>query len=247
MGIDATWNYLEVGHGKGPCDGIGGSIKRLADQAVKQGTSISDAHEFFKWARNLTSKTQFLFIPCKDYELKKGEIDKISENLIPVRQTLKIHAVKSSGEDSQVWCRDLSCYCMEPTCFENCGWRKETISDGRKCAVNSRQQRKRPAEVEKIPTEVISPKEIDLRIGDFIVIAIAGKKSVTDFHAGILEIDPENEEIHVSFLKRAKNGSYQMPTGKDSTWEPKKNVKSVLSKPKLNTAISTTNRLYYDF
>ncbi|KAI8517597.1 hypothetical protein Bbelb_036140 [Branchiostoma belcheri] len=48
FGIPACWNYFEAGHGKGPCDGIGGIAKRMADQAVTiQGTTIQDAHEFY--------------------------------------------------------------------------------------------------------------------------------------------------------------------------------------------------------
>ncbi|WAR07281.1 LOW QUALITY PROTEIN: hypothetical protein MAR_017239 [Mya arenaria] len=34
----ARWNYFEVGHGKGPCDGLGGTVKRMADDAIKQDT-----------------------------------------------------------------------------------------------------------------------------------------------------------------------------------------------------------------
>ena len=30
------WHYFEKGHGKGPCDGIGGAVKRGAAQAAKQ-------------------------------------------------------------------------------------------------------------------------------------------------------------------------------------------------------------------
>lgn len=31
----ARWNYFEVGHGKGPSDGLGGTTKRMADKAVR--------------------------------------------------------------------------------------------------------------------------------------------------------------------------------------------------------------------
>ena len=34
-GLAATWTYFEAGHGKGPCDGIGATAKRNADNAVK--------------------------------------------------------------------------------------------------------------------------------------------------------------------------------------------------------------------
>ena len=43
FGIPCTWTYFESGHGKGPCDGIGGSSKRLADLAVKTDKRASDA------------------------------------------------------------------------------------------------------------------------------------------------------------------------------------------------------------
>ena len=38
FGVSASWNYFEAGDGKGPCDGVGGSVKRMADdrdEAVK--------------------------------------------------------------------------------------------------------------------------------------------------------------------------------------------------------------------
>lgn len=47
---DAVWNYFEVGHGKGPCDGVGGSLKRNADRSVKLHKAvIQDAQDFFAW------------------------------------------------------------------------------------------------------------------------------------------------------------------------------------------------------
>ena len=45
-----SWHYFECGHGKGPCDGVGGATKR-SDNAIKQGkVVIQDADEFYKWA-----------------------------------------------------------------------------------------------------------------------------------------------------------------------------------------------------
>ena len=36
FGVMASWSYMEAGHGKGPCDPIGGVGKRKADQAVSK-------------------------------------------------------------------------------------------------------------------------------------------------------------------------------------------------------------------
>ena len=44
----ASWNYTEAGHGKGPCDPIGGTAKHKADPAVKNGKFvIQDAVDFY--------------------------------------------------------------------------------------------------------------------------------------------------------------------------------------------------------
>ena len=32
--VKASWNYFEAGHGKGPCDGIGGTPKGMAEDAL---------------------------------------------------------------------------------------------------------------------------------------------------------------------------------------------------------------------
>lgn len=34
------WHYLEVGHGKGAADGVGGCLKRTADSLVAKGVDI---------------------------------------------------------------------------------------------------------------------------------------------------------------------------------------------------------------
>lgn len=36
------WHYLEAGHGKGAPDGVGGCIKRTADNIVARGIDIPD-------------------------------------------------------------------------------------------------------------------------------------------------------------------------------------------------------------
>lgn len=46
FGLKANWSYLENGHGKGSCDGLGASVKRAADNSIKQGeTSIQCAQD----------------------------------------------------------------------------------------------------------------------------------------------------------------------------------------------------------
>ena len=52
FGISGRWNYLESGHGKGPCDGLGASIKRSADMAIRQGKClIQNTEDFYAWSK----------------------------------------------------------------------------------------------------------------------------------------------------------------------------------------------------
>ena len=39
--------YFDIGHGKGPCDGLGGTCKRLAHQAVRSGKVLIQGAEGF--------------------------------------------------------------------------------------------------------------------------------------------------------------------------------------------------------
>ena len=41
-----SWNWLEASHGKGPCDGMGGALKGLADRVMKLTGGIQTAAEF---------------------------------------------------------------------------------------------------------------------------------------------------------------------------------------------------------
>jgi hypothetical protein len=78
-GLSCRWNYFEVGHGKGPCDGLGGTTKRLADQAVRQGNAvIQDAREFFSWVikSNMTG-VQFLYVSSEQTKAKHTELKSI--------------------------------------------------------------------------------------------------------------------------------------------------------------------------
>ena len=66
-GCPATWNYYEAGHGKNVCDGLGGTVKRLADEAVRAGKAvIQDAEEFMNWAVQSNMKEVKFFCVEKD-------------------------------------------------------------------------------------------------------------------------------------------------------------------------------------
>ena len=69
----AAWNYFEIVHGKEPCDGICGTAKRLADEAVGQEkVSIHDA--FMTWAENNQQERtiKFLLVDKEETEASRA-------------------------------------------------------------------------------------------------------------------------------------------------------------------------------
>ena len=49
FGLEACWTFLATGHGKGPCDGIGATVKATATRATLQGhpnTNFQSALDF---------------------------------------------------------------------------------------------------------------------------------------------------------------------------------------------------------
>ena len=126
FGIKAVWNYFETGHGKGPCDGIGGSAKRQASDAVKQGkVSIQDANDFYEWASAHERKIKYVFYSQEEYDAADSLIRE--RNAGPISGTLKLHAVVPADSWS-IYTRDVSCYCHQCLAGSLCdSWSKHQL------------------------------------------------------------------------------------------------------------------------
>ena len=104
FGIEARWKYFESGHGKGPCDGIGGSVKRMAEQAGKHGTPMADADDFFKWASETGGAVNYTWIGQEEYDLSQKEVNMLQAQIAAVKGTGKLHAVRSGSDaDHVLW------------------------------------------------------------------------------------------------------------------------------------------------
>jgi hypothetical protein len=87
-----TWSFYEAGHGKGPADGIGGFLKRTADNMVATGRDIACAEQF--------------------YETLK---DQLPSQITPLVGTLHVHQVFTSVR-GQLQYRNLGCFCKRGFC-----------------------------------------------------------------------------------------------------------------------------------
>ncbi|XP_078616892.1 uncharacterized protein LOC144885097 [Branchiostoma floridae x Branchiostoma japonicum] len=124
FGVPATWNYFEAGHGKGPCDGVGGTAKRMADDAVKRDSAkIQDAHDFYEWAINLNSVIKYEFVTSRECGESKTDLGEKYGTTKAVKGTMTFHAVVGMSP-GVVKTRPTSCYCAK--CFNAKGFRPKT-------------------------------------------------------------------------------------------------------------------------
>ena len=69
--ITAEWNFFATSHGKSPCDGIGGTVKRLVARASLQAPSqgqILNPETFFQWCQSNISGIEFMFVSSEEID-----------------------------------------------------------------------------------------------------------------------------------------------------------------------------------
>ena len=95
-------NRNMVSHFIGPCDGLGGTTKRMADEAIKSGkVVIQNASEFMTWTQSPTCSmwnVKFMFVPKEVCESTEKELE-----------TLPFKAVNRAIE--AILLREGSCHC----------------------------------------------------------------------------------------------------------------------------------------
>lgn len=104
-----TWNYTEAGHGKGPMDGVGGTLKREADRKVHYGADITSAKEFIEAVKDIN--VLLVEIPEKDIETMKKNI--VSQKVPAIGGIMKVHQITYS--QGVTFSRYLSCFECSPS------------------------------------------------------------------------------------------------------------------------------------
>lgn len=106
-----SWSFFEAGHGKGPADGIGGYLKRAADNKVATGTDVTDALQFYQVLKE-SSKIQLFYVTKEDIDAIQRDIP---NNLLPLPGTKEMHQIFSRSR-GQLMYRNLSCFCSRGLC-----------------------------------------------------------------------------------------------------------------------------------
>lgn len=234
-GIKAQWNYFEAGHGKGRCDGLGGTTKRMADEAICQGKAIiQDAREFYRYA--ITSSMRevtFIFIEKETCMAKKEELDGLCIKTVKK----KYHEIVCNSRRLQNNSSYTSCYCELCLRSDYCdGWSRTSFE------VRNKEVEATSVEVEAIIHESTGnarTEEVDTAVDeensrcldntDTYVTSSVGASSDIFYHAGefvacvyegkwyvgeVQSVDIDDQDIEIKFMEKTKE-QYRWPRNED--------------------------------
>ena len=92
FGIDAVWNFFATSHGKSPCDGIGGTARRVTARTSLQRPKEAIKHHLFKCSTFVQQPLAFLL--SNSFSFPKMKYLNYEKHLI--QSELKLMAVTVS-------------------------------------------------------------------------------------------------------------------------------------------------------
>ena len=102
FGIEAEWQFFATSHGKSACDGLGGTVKRLAAKASLQrpyNSQIVTPLQLYEFAIDKISGIDFVYCSTKEYQdMEKKLALRFSES-IPIVGTQKFHSYSPISEN----------------------------------------------------------------------------------------------------------------------------------------------------
>ena len=221
--VKASWNYMEAGHGKGPCDPIGGTAKRKADLAVKNDKAvIQDVMDFFTWAKESQGQSaiEFFFVSTYDYQTSSLFLSTVCQNAKTIAGTMKVHAVLPE-ETNKIWVRATSC-------FGDCCFKRE-IQKNNMCEgwrlVDVRAEQNNDGKVkEENNDEVILPEK-----GDYVAAVYDNRVYI----GRVIEVD--ETDANITFFEHKGEIStstvFREPRRRDEVWVENINILCVVPEP----------------
>ena len=221
---EVTRNFFETSHGKSVCDGLGAVVKGSCYQAVLSGNElISNARAVMNYCKKKLqihhkivsygngnkhiTKREFYFS-------RKEDVNKIRPDVKTLPGTRKLHSVRSTGQETVLNIRSLSCYCegcKQKTQCQN----SEYITPWEQRSLKLAQ----PCETQEDPQEDPAPVDTEERvsIGDFVAVKLCGKKSSTVYMAEVLDLAEDGEEAHLRYMKKCGGELYVWPNPADES------------------------------
>jgi hypothetical protein len=103
FGLPAEWHFSATSHGKGACDGLGGTVKRLAARASLQrpyDQQIMTPRQLFDWATTAVPTVHFEYCTMQDYEREKQNLEQRFQASQTIQGTRKLHSFVPTSKDT---------------------------------------------------------------------------------------------------------------------------------------------------
>ena len=197
--LQAEWHFFATSHGKGPCDGIGGTIKRLARRQSPQSVNNSESviqtpRALFEFANSHIENIKIFFVSTEEVNVNEEQLRKRFENAKTVPGTQSFH--KFVPVDTKT---------IEAFELSN-SIEKKSFIIMREC----------------LPVETIDFK--DLRVHSVIACVYDGEW----YLATITELNNEAFEAHVHFYtpngSEAEIQGFKKSKKEDTAWMPLKSI-----------------------
>ena len=95
FGIPAEWHFFATSHGKSACDGVGGTVKRMAAKASLQrpyDQQIMTPRQSYDWASENIKATFFGYYTLEEYETELVALREKFEKTQTIPGTRKMHS-----------------------------------------------------------------------------------------------------------------------------------------------------------
>lgn len=179
---DVEWHFSATSHGKGPIDGVGGTLKRRVREAtLSRQIDPHSAEEFFRSARAICPNVTILYISESSVSKEKDRIDKLcfpsGKEIFPIPETRKLHCfIKIKPYELKA--ANIS---LNPSSFY-----KINLINGN-------------VELEEFIKHSTENSDTGFNVGNWVLIPFAGKRTVKYFAAQI--ISKETSSIRVKCLQ----------------------------------------------
>lgn len=108
--ILSEWHFYATLHGKSPCDGIGGTLKRMATRASLQNVNkefTSTAKQFYEWSLKSIENITAMFCTTVEHNLNEERLRNRFSQACPIKGTRNFHCYIPKSE-KEILCKVYS-------------------------------------------------------------------------------------------------------------------------------------------
>ena len=110
LNMSATWSFFATSHGKGPCDGIGGTVKRLArlESLRREKDFLNTFDRLYKFCEENIENVKFFNISAKEMSIRRPSIEARFQGGSTVAGTQSYHHFAPVDDNQTVVFKRLS-------------------------------------------------------------------------------------------------------------------------------------------